>query len=168
MDFKQHSLATGIGSFPHKDEREAFRLIHGNFSEIPFWPQLPQRSFLEGMVLQYSEGFPSLRWNEKGQRVWVDTSLGFEREVERFYGWLEHNNLEPFRITEDFAKGLKIVKVLASGGHRKAIRFMKGQVTGPITFGLSLTDEEKKPIFYDPTLRDILIKHLSSKAQWME
>jgi methionine synthase II (cobalamin-independent) len=120
------------------------------------------------MVVQYSEGFPSLKWNEKEQRVWVDTSHGFDKEFEKFYQRLEANELEPFQITEDFARGLRILKDLSSEGHRKKIKYIKGQITGPITFGLALTDQEAKPIFYDPTLRDILVKHLSLKARWME
>ena len=168
MTFENPFIATGIGSFPHKDEKEVFRLILKNFPEIPFWPQLPKRSFLEGMVVQYSEGFPCLRWDEKEQRVWVDTTQGFDKEVDRFYKWLEDGELEPFQITEDFAKGLRITKDLVLERNRKDIKYIKGQVTGPITFGLSLTDQEQRPIFYEPTLREILIKHLSSKARWME
>ena len=133
---------------------------------IPLQP--PKRSFLEGMVVQYSEGFPSLRWKEKEQRVWVDTSHGFDKEIEEFYQRLEGGELEPFQISENFAKGLRILKDLSSEDHQKKIKYIKGQITGPITFGLALADQEKKSIFYDPTLRDILIKHLSLKARWME
>ena len=168
MEFQYPFIATGIGSFPHQDEREVFRLIFQNFPEIPFWPQLPKRSFLEGMVVQYSEGFPSLRWNEKEQKVWVDTLHGFDKEIEKFYQHLEENHIKPFEITEDFAKGLRILKDLTSKDHRKEIRFIKGQIAGPVTFGLALTDLEGKSIFYDPTLRDVLIKHLCMKARWME
>jgi methionine synthase II (cobalamin-independent) len=168
MEFQYPFITTGIGSFPHQDEKEVFRLILKNFPEIPFWPQLPKRSFLEGMVVQYSEGFPSFRLNEREQRAWVDTSQGFDKEIERFYQSFENGELEPFRISEDFAKGLRMIEDLSSEEHRKEIKYIKGQVTGPITFGLSLTDQERKPIFYDPTLKDILIKHLSLKAQWME
>src|SRR3990170_6784979 len=123
MDFKQHYLATGIGSFPHKDEREALCLIHGNFSHIPFWPQLPKRSLKEGMVLQYSEGFPSLRWDEKNQRAWVDTSAGFDKEVEKFYQAIGDGDFKPFEITEDFAKGLQIFRDLAPRDDRKEIKY---------------------------------------------
>ena len=168
MEFKDPFIATGIGSFPHKDEKEVFRLIFKDFSEIPFWPHLPKRSFFEGMVVQYAQGFPSLKWDEKEQRVWVDTTQGFDNEVERFYGWLENGELEPFEMTEDFAIGLGILKELASQDCQKKMKYIKGQITGPITFGLSLMDQERRPIFYDPTLREILIKHLSSKAQWMQ
>jgi hypothetical protein len=168
MEFQCAFITTGIGSFPHQGEKEVSRLILRNFPEIPFWPQLPKRSFLEGMVVQYSEGFPSLKWNEKEQRVWVDTSTGFDKEIEKFYQHLEKGELDPFKITEDFARGLRILKDLSSEKNRKEIRYIKGQITGPVTFGLALIDQEGKPIFYDPTLREILIKHLSLKARWME
>ncbi len=168
MEFQYPFITTGIGSFPHQDEKQVFRLILKNFPEIPFWPQLPKRSFLEGMVVQYSEGFPSLRWSEKEQRVWIETSHGFEKEIETFYQRFEKGDLEPFQITEDFARGLRILKDLSSKDHRKKIKYIKGQITGPITFGLALADPEQKPVFYDPSLRDILVKHLSLKARWLE
>ncbi len=168
MEFQYPFIATGIGSFPHQDEKEVFPLILKNFREIPFWPQLPKRSFLEGMVIQYSEGFPSLKWNEREQRIWVDTSHGFDKEIERFYQNFEAGSLEPFKITEEFSRGLRILRDLSSKGHQKEIKYIKGQITGPITFGLALADQEGKPLFYDPTLRDVLVKHLSLKARWME
>ena len=168
MEFQYPFIATGIGSFPHQDDKEVLRLVLRNFPHIPFWPQLPKRSFLEGMVLQYSEGFPSLRWNEREQRVWVDTSHGFDIEIDKFYQHLEKGELDPFKITEDFARGLRILKDLSSEDNRKEIKYIKGQITGPVTFGLALIDQEGKSIFYDPTLREILIKHLSLKARWME
>ena len=168
MEFQYPFMATGIGSFPHQDAKEVFPLILKHFPEIPFWPQLPKRSFLEGMVIQYSEGFPSLKWREKEQRAWVDTSPGFDREIEKFYEQVEGSELEPFKITKDYARGLKLFENLSSEEYRKEIKYIKGQITGPITFGLALTDLEGKPIFYDPTLRDIIIKHLAMKARWME
>jgi methionine synthase II (cobalamin-independent) len=168
MIFKDFFLATSIGSFPHFDERGVLPLILRDFPGIPFWPQLPKRSFLEGMVTQYSEGFPSVRFDEKEQRTWVDTSFGFEEEVERFYQAIENQDLDFFRISEHYARGLRLLKDLSEEGVRKEIRYIKGQVTGPITFGLSLTDQDKRPIFYDSTLREILIRHLSLKAQWLE
>jgi len=168
MAFENPFIATGIGSFPHTDEKEVFRLILQNFPEIPFWPQLPKRSFLEEMVVQYSQGFPCLRWDEKKQKAWVDTTQEFDREVDQFYKWQENGELEPFRITEEFAKGFQITEDLVLDRNRKNIKYIKGQVTGPITFGLSLTDQDQRPIFYEPTLREILMKHLSSKARWME
>lgn len=168
MEFNDFFIATAIGSFPHKEEQEVLPLILRDFAEIPFLPQLPKRSFLEGMVAQYSEGFPCLKLDEKEHRLWVDTSSGFDEEVERFYQSVEKDDIELFRISEDYAKGLRLLKDLAREEVRKKIKYIKAQVTGPITFGLSLCDQEKKPIFYNPTLREILIHHLSFKARWLE
>jgi methionine synthase II (cobalamin-independent) len=168
MSFNHFFTATGIGSFPHKEEEDVFQLILQNFNEIPFWPQLPKRSFLEGMILQYSQGFPNLKWDEKKQTVWVDTVQGFDQEIDRFFGFIEKEELEAFRIKEDFAKGLRFIETLAKWECRKKIEYVKGQITGPITFGLALTDQDQRSIFYDTTLREILVKHLSFKAKWME
>jgi methionine synthase II (cobalamin-independent) len=168
MRFEHPFIATGIGSFPHTDVKEAIHVVLQYFPQIPFWPQFPKRSFGEGMVAQFSGGFPSIRLDEKGQKIWIDTLEGFDREVERFYQWVEKEDTEPFNISEDFAKGLHLLKDLASEEYRKEMKYVKGQVTGPVTFGLSLTDQEKRPIFYDPTLREILVRHLSSKARWLE
>lgn len=168
MEFKDSFIATGIGSFPHLDEREVFPLIRQDFPYIPFLPQLPRRSFLEGMVAQYSEGFPGLRLDEKEKRLWIDTSSGFENETERFYRAIEESDLSTFQISEDYARGLRLLKELSREEGHKKIKFIKAQITGPITFGLSLTDQEKRPIFYDSTWRDILIHHLSFKARWLE
>lgn len=167
MEYKDFFLATSIGSFPHQDEKEVFHLIQRDFPDIPFLPQFPRRSFLEGMVAQYSEGFPALRVDEKEKKLWVDTSSGFERDVERFYQAIEEKDLSIFRISEDYARGLRVLKDL-SRGDPKRIKYIKAQVTGPITFGLSLTDHERKPVFFDSTLREILILHLSFKARWLE
>src|SRR4030042_1670895 len=130
MEFYDSLIATGIGSFPHKDEKEVCNLVLQSFPEIPFWPQLPRRSFLEGMVVQYSEGFPSFRLNEREQKAWVDTSQGFDKEVERFYQSLENGELKPFRISEDFAKGLRLIEDLHSEKHQKKIKYIKGKITG--------------------------------------
>jgi len=168
MTFTDSFLTTSIGSFPHLDERGVLPLILRDFPHIPFWPQLPKRLFLEGMVAQYSEGFPSLKLDKKDQRLWVDTSYGFDEEVERFYQAMEREEIESFCISEDYARGLRLLKDLSQEEVRKKIKYIKGQVTGPITFGLALTDQEKRPIFYDSTLREILISHLSFKARWLE
>jgi len=168
MPFDTPFAATGIGSFPHRDEKEVYPLILRDFPEIPFWPQFPKRSFLEGMIVQFSQGFPGLRWDEKKQTVWLDSGQGFDKDTDRFYRSIENGELGPFQITEHFATGLRITKDLVLEKYRRSIKYIKGQITGPITFGLALADQEKKPIFYDPTWRDIVVKHLSSKARWME
>jgi methionine synthase II (cobalamin-independent) len=53
----------------------------------------------------------------------------------------------------------------ASGQSAMAI---KGQVTGPISWGLTVTDENRRPVLYDEVLADAVAKHLRLKAAWQE
>jgi methionine synthase II (cobalamin-independent) len=41
-------------------------------------------------------------------------------------------------------------------------------VTGPISFGLSVTDQNRRPLLYDEVLADAIAKHLRLKAAWQE
>jgi len=45
---------------------------------------------------------------------------------------------------------------------------IKGQVTGPISWGLTVTDENRRPVLYDEVLADAVAKHLRLKAAWQE
>lgn len=45
---------------------------------------------------------------------------------------------------------------------------VKGQVTGPVTWGLTVTDEARKGVLYDDILGDAVPKLLRMKASWME
>jgi hypothetical protein len=46
--------------------------------------------------------------------------------------------------------------------------YIKGQVTGPITLGLTLKDEAGAAAFFHPDLRDMLVKLAAMKARWQE
>ncbi|MCX6690925.1 MAG: hypothetical protein NTW33_02430, partial [Methanoregula sp.] len=45
---------------------------------------------------------------------------------------------------------------------------LKCQVTGPVTFGMQVVDAEKRPIYYDAQLADVLSKMIALKARWCE
>jgi len=45
---------------------------------------------------------------------------------------------------------------------------VKGQITGPITWGLCVTDREQRGILYDDLLAEALAKFLRLKAMWQE
>ncbi|MDD3927764.1 MAG: hypothetical protein PHT33_14020, partial [bacterium] len=44
--------------------------------------------------------------------------------------------------------------------------FVKVQTTGPISFGLTIVDENKRAIYYNPEFIDIVVKCLSMKCRW--
>jgi len=43
---------------------------------------------------------------------------------------------------------------------------VKGQITGPITIGTGVTDQNKRAVFYDNQIMDAAVKLLALKARW--
>ncbi len=159
-----------IGSLPYTDPKIAWQRILDNFPEMPFWPQLPKRSYLENMYLQFSEHMPGRKIDMDNQRFYIDIQQDLQPEMERFYNSYMSNDIDYFKISRDYCEGLYAGLELFDQDEDKFAdaEFIKGQLTGPISFGLQVTDEAKKPILYDEMLHDILVKNLQRKAQWQE
>jgi len=167
--FTAHCLPILIGSLPLTDHHAAMRLIEEHSPAIPLWPQLPKLPG-EGMVRQFLSGFPGLQ--EKGDRFWIDTSCkDFEEQMTAFYEdymGIEERGSFPensrFCLGDDTASGFAVFLDSMNGfdGHTT----LKGQITGPVTIGISVRDDQNRSIFYDDNLRDMLVKHLTFKARW--
>lgn len=143
---------------PHLHPEEACGLILRTF-DIPFWPQLPQRSFKESMIVQYSEGMPYLKINENDQRIYVQRDES--DELERFYE--SHSDNARAAISEDFASGFHAFHRMT---RNKKFRILKGHVTGPLTYTLGLKDSSGKSIYFDEELREIASMLLQAKSRW--
>lgn len=156
--------ATGVGSLPFKDSAYSCRIIFDNFKAIPFWPQLPKRSFFESMYVQFSERLPGLVLDEKNRTIHIDTSK-VAADIEKVYSRYLDGDLEYFKISEDHAEGFyKFLELLKVPNPK--MKFVKGQITGPISFALALTEQNKKSIIYDKDLLEVTTKVLSMKARW--
>lgn len=155
--------ATGIGSLPFTDTGEACRLIFQHLPEVPHWPQLPKVNPREGMIEQFLEGAPGVV--EKGGKVYLRPLEPYE-EWERFYQGYEEGNLDLFAISKERARGF--YAFLEELGRRKPPAFIKGQVTGPITLGLTLKEQGGAAAFFHPDLRDMLVKLAEMKARWQQ
>ncbi|MBI5739938.1 MAG: methionine synthase [Nitrospirae bacterium] len=154
----QSFSTTGIGSLPHTDPAAACDIIL-NSVDIPFWPQLPHRSFLELMVPQYSEGFPFIKI--EGEHV--NVVQGEELAVSAFYEAIA--NKSGFPISENNAAGFSaFIDIL--GKQNRKLDTVKGHITGPLTFALSVTDAQKRPIYFDDELRELSLELLKGKASW--
>ncbi len=156
-----YCLPTIIGSMPHTDAKKACALIARFLRDIPAWPQLPRRSFLENMYVQYSEGFPSLVVTK--DRVYVDPSRDYAESLEALYKAYLENDVDKFPIGKDYAAGL-----YAFLETKLAPRAVKGHVTGPLSWGLTVPDENKKAILFHDVLGDAVPKLLKLKAAWQE
>jgi len=154
-------LPTAIGSMPHIDPGEACSLVAKYLPEVPAWPQLPKRAFLENMYVQFSERFPGVVIED--ERIYVDRSQDLDEPLERLYASYLENDIDRFAIGADYAAGLHAF--LDTPMSPLAV---KGQVTGPISWGLTVTDQERRSVLYDDTLADAAARHLRFKAAWQE
>ncbi len=163
--FEALCLPTAVGSMPQTDPEQAVRMILRFLPDIPAWPQLPRRSFQENMYVQYSQGFPGFVLD--GERFQVSASA--ETEMEPLYRAYLEDNFAAWQITPDYAEGLDFfLKTLRAETRSPARLAVKGQMTGPISWGLTVTDENKRPILYNDVLADALAKHLHLKARWQQ
>jgi methionine synthase II (cobalamin-independent) len=155
-------LPTAIGSMPHVDAKKACMLIAKYLPDLPFWPQLPKRSNLENMYIQYSEGFPGAV--VEGSKIHVENSAEFDTQLEKLYNAASENKPDGYGIRPEYAAGLHAFLALKEQHPRMA----KGQITGPISWGLCVTDREQRGILYDELLVDASAKFLRLKAMWQE
>ena len=156
--------ATGIGSVPFTDPKTACDIIFENFKTIPFWPQLARRSFRENMYAQYAERLPGVVIDEGGKSVHLE-SAGVAETVEEVYQKYLDDDVEFFKISEDFAKGFyEFLERLKSPP--PGLRYVKGHITGPISYALTVADENRKAMIHDRDLFEILTKVLCMKVKW--
>jgi methionine synthase II (cobalamin-independent) len=161
-DVKFGCLPTIIGSMPHTDPVEACSLVTRYLKDIPAWPQLPKRSFLENMYVQYSEGFPGVVVEE--DRIYIDRSQDLDKPLEQLYAAYLENDFNKYPIGQDYAAGLHAFLALEN----LSPLAVKGHVTGPISWGLTITDADRRSIIYDETLADAAARLLRLKASWQE
>ena len=166
MTFRPCCLPTGIGSLPHTDPAAAIDLIRRFLPAIPFWPQLPNRSFLENMYVQYSPHLAGIRLDQVHERIHIELDDNLLAEVESFYGTFLEEDPAHFALNPDYAAGL--FTLLEHTENLRDAAAIKGQITGPISFGLKVTDQNLRPSLYDDTVRDVLVKSILRQAQWQE
>jgi len=156
--------ATGIGSVPFRETGFALSVIFNNFQSIPFWPQLPKRSFLESMYVQYSEGLPGIVVDSARKTIHIDTARAM-REMEGAYTKYLEGDMEYFKISKDHAEGLYAF-IEEFDTRRGAVKCIKGHTTGPISFALTITNENKQAVMYDKDTFEVLTKALCMKVRW--
>jgi hypothetical protein len=155
-------LPTAIGSMPQTDPKEACSMVAKYLPDLPAWPQLPKRSHLENMYAQFSEGFPGLVL--EGDKIYVERSADFDSRLEQLYNAASEDNTDNYGISAEYAAGLHAFLALKE----RHPGMVKGQVTGPISWGLCVTDREQRGILYDDLLAEALAKFLRLKAIWQE
>lgn len=151
------ALTTAMGILPHTNISEAQQLALT--LDIPFWPQLPHFRFREDMYAQFSEHFPGIIIDEERAVIRFSNDL-FAKEFDEY---LEgSSNPDYFALSEESSTAFNsfLVQDLSS------YPMIHGQTIGPISFGLKITGEERKPIIYNDFVRETLYDFLVRKITW--
>jgi hypothetical protein len=157
--------ATGIGSVPWTDIQGTCMNILSLFPDIPFWPQFVQRSYVEDMIIQYSEGLPSLKVLEEKKGLTVSPHE-MESELVTFYDHYLKDDIDYFAISNDYASGLsEMIRLIGLNPDHDG-SYIKGQTVGPVTFAASVKDPEGVSVLHHPDLLEAITKGLAIKALW--
>ncbi len=169
MDIKAKCTATAIGSLPYADPAKAIELIFSSIPTAPIWPQLPKLGLHEQMEIQYSEGVPRVVIDEAKSRMYIDTSGDYSEELAAFYeGYMlaeEENDCSAGAISPAFSAGIPALEAKVKSLGAK-LPYIKCQTTGPISFALTIVDENKRAIYYNEEFLDVVVKALAMKCRW--
>jgi len=153
---------TAVGSFPHPAGRRLSQRLAASL-DIPSWPQLSKRSFRENMYIQFSACLPSVRLDDKNEKITFDTTGDLSQPLEEFYTYYLAEDLDAFGLTPEYAAGFfDMLDALQN----EPGEWVKGQVTGPISVGLTVTDQDLRASLYNELLADVLVKNAAMNARW--
>lgn len=154
MGIPGNLLTTAMAVMPHRDVEQA--LNKALSLDVPFWPQLPLLSYHEDMYVQASERFPGivLDMEKRTLRFSIDK---FGIELEEALSHFEEP--EYFDVSETYSAVYRRFLEL-NLSDRPAIR---GQLEGPISFGLNVLDQDKRPILFNDTVRSFMLDFLARR-----
>ncbi len=145
---------TAMAVMPHKDIDRALNLALS--LDIPFWPQLPHVSYYEDMYTQAAEHFPGILLDVENRTL----RFSIEKFIDEFEGTMANfDTPEYFDISKEYSEVYH--RFLAMDlSDRSAIR---GQLEGPISFGLNVLDQHRRPIIFDDTVRSFMFEFMSKR-----
>lgn len=152
------------GGLPHIYLNQALDLFQATTPLLPTCPILPHRSFREQEYVQSASGFPGLVLEPEAERVYVDRT-NLERDIDRLsLAYLQDDLTFAAFKSENAPLLMEWLHRLEQRTERQAI---KCQTVGPISLGLQLTDDQQRPLIYDPMLHEALAQHLVLRVSWL-
>ena len=153
IEARCRTIAMGI--MPHTNIEEALELALS--LDIPFWPQLPKVSYYEDMYAQASQNFPGIVVDTERERLDFNTSR-FEQELLDYSVKIE--SAEAFALSQQYS----VVYHKFLDKDLKDYHAIRGQITGPVSFGFNVLDEDNKPIIYNDEVRALLFDFIQKKV----
>lgn len=149
-------LTTAMAILPHDQPEPALELALS--LDIPFWPQLPHLSFFEDMYVQAGEHCPGILLFPETGSIRFDTAKFYEELPQLMERW---DDLDYFDLSPQYSAVYHRFLELDLSGY-PAIR---GQLEGPISFGLKVLDENDRPIIFSDEVRPLLLDFMARRAQ---
>lgn len=171
--FKPHFLTTGVGSVPQTKGEDALKLIWQSIPLAPHWPQLPGLGAESSFVGQYLNALveTGVVGDVKNPKFQIEAIDWVERMTSFYSLYLEavegdEQAFERFGFSVQGGEGFAVFcQDLERYGTRNAV-LLKGQLSGPLTLGMQITDKNRRSCYYDDTLRDMLVKTLAVHGEW--
>lgn len=139
---------------PHRDADQALEAALS--LDIPFWPQLSRLNYYEDMYVQASEHFPGIVLNLSEQTL----SFSLQKFIAELEDALAHfEDPANFDISPTYSAVYHRFLTMELAD-RPAIR---GQLEGPISFGLNVLDQDRRPILFDDTVRPFLFDFMARR-----
>jgi hypothetical protein len=154
MPISGNLLTTAMAVMPHTDVDRALEIALS--LDIPFWPQLPLYSYYEDMYVQASEHFPGIVLDMEHRTL----RFSMEKFIAEFEEAMTHFD-DPgyFEISKTYSVVYHRFLELDLK-ERPAIR---GQLEGPISFGLNVVDQDDRPILFDDTVRPFMLEFMARR-----
>ena len=150
---------TLIGSLPYNDPKKALDMVTDGRISCPLWPQLPSLGYSESMYVQTGEHLPGIRIDDNDKKIIVNMSDYDPTDV---YTAILTEDVDYFAHSEKHHKGMyEFLKRDVS-----KFKAVKGQVTGPISEGLQVQDDNGRAAIYDESYSEIVRKAVNMTARW--
>ena len=155
MDWEANCQTTAMGIMPHTDIEKAMELVLD--MDIPYWPQLPKVTYYEDMYAQVSEGFPGITVDVENERVNFDTTK-FMEDLGTYSEMMDRT--ESFALSPEYSVVFHRFLEEDLTGYPS----IRGQSTGPVSFGFKIVDENLRPIIYNEEVRALLYDFIQRKV----
>ena len=155
LPFEANCLPLAPFDLPYRDEAGVWAALLRWTPQIVAWPSSPDEPAWQLAAL----GFPGLSANAHVDRVAVETAIEAHQLAFLRYD-IERGAVPAIaRLTERLPWRI---------GDRPSKQAVVAGLYGPLSLGMTLLDEQDRPVFANPLMHETLIQHLALRMGWLE
>jgi hypothetical protein len=148
-------LTTAMAVMPHRDVDRALSLALS--LDVPFWPQLPHLNYYEDMYVQAAEHFPGILLDVPNRKLRFSMDK-FVEELEETLTRLD----DPGYV--DISPSYSVVYHRFLELDMKDRPAIRGQLEGPISFGLNVHDKDDRPLIFNDVVRPFMLEFMARRV----